>query len=334
MRAPTLSRMLGLGRLLRRAMAAAALLPVGLAFAAPPLADCPPVARMPAPAQLQALLRDARDRGVLWRVEHEGRTSWLYGTVHVARVGWSVPGPTVMAALRASDSLALELNLLDPAVMKVLQQGLQARPDAPPLPEDLASRLQSQLRAACAAPALDSLRPDAQVMSLMALAGRRAGLDPAYGIDASLAGTAMALGKPVIGLETPERQLRELVSDDPERVIQSVKTGLGQLERGSAGSLLTRITQAWADGRLNLLETLPEWCDCVDSEAERADYERSIYGRNPGIAQAMAQQLRAGRSIFTAVGSLHMVGPIGLPALLQAEGFKVQRVPLAPPGQP
>lgn len=334
MRASAVFRAPWLSRLLRRALAVAALSPLGLAFAAPPLADCPPVARMPTPVELQAMLRDARDRGVLWRVEHAGRTSWLYGTVHVARMGWSVPGPTVMAALRASDSLALELNLQDPAVMRVLQQGLQARPDAAPLPEALAARLDSQLRAACAAPALGGLRPDAQIMSVLALAGRRAGLDPAYGIDFALAGTAAALGKPVIGLETPQRQLRELVSDDPERVIQSVASGLGQLERGSAGHLLTRITQAWAEGRLDLLENLPEWCDCVDSAAERADYERSIYGRNPGIAQAMAQQLRAGRSVFAAVGTLHMVGPIGLPALLQAEGFKVERVTLAPPGKP
>lgn len=334
MKAAMASWTLRLARLARRCLAAAALLPLAPAFAAPPLADCPPAARMPTQVQLQAMLREARDRGVLWRVEHAGRTSWLYGTVHVARPGWSVPGPTVMAALRASDSLALELNLQDPAVMQVLQKGLQSPPDAQPLPEDLAGRLTDQLRAACLPAEIARLRPDAQVMTLLAGAGRRQGLDPAYGIDFSLAGTAMALGKPVIGLETPERQLRELVSDDPQRVTASVTSGLRQLESGNAGRMVTRIAQAWADGRLDLLESVPEWCDCVDSPAERADYERSIYGRNPGMAQAMAQQLRAGRSLFAAVGSLHMVGSIGLPALLQAEGFKVQRVPLAPPGQP
>ncbi len=323
-------------RRLGRTLAALALLPLGLAFAAPQPAqeDCPPVARMPTQAELQALLRGARDRGVLWRVEHGGRTSWLYGTVHIARMGWSMPGPTVAAALRASDSLALELNLLEPAVMQALQKGLRARPDAPPLPGDLADRLAVQLRAACAAPEIAGLRPDAQVMTLLAAAARREGLDPAYGIDLSLAGAAVALGKPVIGLETPERQLRELVSDDPDRVAKSVASGLGQLERGSASSMLTSIAQAWADGRLNLLESLPEWCNCVESAADRADYERSIQGRNPGIARAMVQQMRAGRSLFTAVGTLHMVGPSSLPALLRAEGFTVRRVEFPPPDGP
>ena len=327
-----------LARWLRRGLVVTVLLPVAMAWAdfgtAPPAVACPPQARMPAPDELRAMLREARDRGVLWRVEHEGRTSWLYGTVHVARMGWSVPGPTVLAALRASDRLALELNLLDSSVLQALQQGLRARPDAPPLPEDLARRLAEQQRAACAAPELASLRPDAQVMGLLASAGRREGLDPAYGIDASLAGTATALGKTVIGLETPERQLRELVSDDPARVATSVASGLGQLERGSAASMLTSIAQAWADGRLNLLENLPDWCDCMDSAAERADYDRMVHGRNPGLASEVARQIRAGHDVFAAVGTLHMVGPHGLPALLAAQGFKVQRVQVPLPDRP
>lgn len=206
------------GRSLRAGLAALALSPLAGAFAAPPAADpvtCPPEARMPGPDEIRALQRKAQDRGLLWHIEHRGRTSWLYGTMHAAKLDWSVPGPTVADALRASDSLALELNILDPEVMKVLFAGMQARPDAPPLRGDLQRRLEEQRRLACAGPELALLRPDAQVISLLSLAGRSEGLDASYGIDFSLAGVALALGKPVLSLETPELQLRELVSDDP-----------------------------------------------------------------------------------------------------------------------
>ncbi|MDR0226869.1 MAG: TraB/GumN family protein [Burkholderiaceae bacterium] len=321
-----------MGRWLRRGLAAALLVPGGMAWAQ--AADCPPAAAMPGPEQLRTLLRGARDRGLLWRVEHGGRSSWLYGTVHTARLDWSVPGPTVLSALRGSDRLALELDLLDPAVLQALQQGLRARPDAPPLPEDLERRLAAQRQAACAGPELTGLRPEAQVMALLALAGRREGLDPAYGIDAALAGTAKALGKPVLGLETPERQLRELLSDDPVRATDSVRSGLEQLEGGGAGSKLSTIAQAWADGRLQLLESLPDWCHCMDSAAEREQYARAIDGRNPAMAEAMVREMRAGRSVFVAVGALHMVGPQGLPALLAAQGFQPQRVQFPPPDRP
>jgi hypothetical protein len=155
------------GRSLRAGLAALALSPLAAAFAASPAADpvtCPPEARMPGPDEIRTLQRKAQDRGLLWRIEYRGRTSWLYGTMHAAKLDWTVPGPTVSDALRASDSLALELNILDPEVMKALFAGMQARPDAAPLPDDLGRRLEAQRRLACAGPELALLRLDGNVV--------------------------------------------------------------------------------------------------------------------------------------------------------------------------
>ena len=204
----------------------------------------------------------------------------------------------------------------------------RARDGAPPLPPALQQRLDRQLQAACMPEALAPLRPEAQLVTLLTLIGRHQGLDPQLGVDLVLAGAAHARGLPVIGLETPETQLRELVSDDPAEVQRSVASGLQQLERGDAAQQLARLAQAWADGDMRPLETYPRWCNCLNTAAERADYARLIDGRNPGMASAIAQQLRAGHTLFVAVGALHMVGPQGLPALLRAQGFGVQRVPL------
>jgi uncharacterized protein YbaP (TraB family) len=183
------------------------------------------------------------------------------------------------------------------------------------------------LRAACAPASVAALRPEAQVITLLTLVGRSQGLEPQLGVDLALAGIALALGKPMVGLETPATQLR-VMFDQSAEVEQSVASGLQQLERGDAAEQLLRLTQAWAAGDVHMLETYPQWCNCLDTEAERQLYARVMDGRNPGMAEAIARQLRQGHSLFVAVGALHLVGPQGLPALLAAQGFQVQPVVL------
>ena len=211
-------------------------------------------------------------------------------------------------------------------MLQALTEGLRARKGAPPLPPALQQRLDRQLQAACMPEALAPLRPEAQLVTLLTMVGRHQGLDPQLGVDLVLAGAAHAQGKPVIGLETPETQLRELVSDDPAEVQRSVDSGLRQLERADAPQQLARLVQAWADGDVRQLERYPQWCNCLNTAEERADYARLIDGRNPGMARAVAEQLRAGHTLFVAVGAMHLVGPQGLPALLAAQGFDVQPV--------
>ena len=81
-------------------------LPIGGAAAQQP-SVCPPAARPPSSAEIEAGTKAARDRGFLWRATKDGRTSYLYGTIHVGRIEWMFPGPRVMAAVRASDLVAL-----------------------------------------------------------------------------------------------------------------------------------------------------------------------------------------------------------------------------------
>ncbi|RYF21607.1 MAG: TraB/GumN family protein [Comamonadaceae bacterium] len=319
-----------LGRLLRGCMLA---LPLwGAAAAVHARQACPPTAQAVDAQALQEIARTAQDRGLLWRLTQGGRTSWLYGTLHVGQRGWVVPGPTVRDALRGADVLALELNLLDPAVAQAqaLAQAMRAQPGAPPLPADLARRLAAQTQAACVDDSVTALRPDAQAMTLAALAGRHQGFDPAYGIDAWLAVLASSIGKPVVGLETPAQQMREMVSDDPVQVADTVRSALEPLERGEVGPQVAMLADVWAQGRLQKLETYPAWCQCMDTADERALYQRLVDGRNPGLARGIAAEHQGGRSVFAAVGALHMVGPQGLPALLAEQGFRVERVVFAP----
>ncbi len=297
---------------------------------APRSADCPPLPRPLDPRTVPQALRRAHDRGLLWRVEQGGHTSWLYGTVHAARRDWVLPGPTVLAAVKASDRVALELDLMDPAVMQALQAAMRNPADAPPLPPELARRLAVQREAACADPAMAQLRPEVQIASLLMLSARSEGFDPAYGIDYVVDGLARGLRKPVLSLESAELQMRVLSSDDPKKTVAAVTSGLESLESHSAGDSLATLAAAWSDGRINLLESYGQWCDCLKTPEDRKAFKELVADRNPGLARAIADQHRAGHSVFAAVGALHLVGPQGLPALLAARGFHVERVAFPP----
>ncbi len=291
---------------------------------------CPPPALAPSPDQAAQGARDATDNGLLWKATKGGRTAYLYGTIHVAKLAWIFPGPKTLAALRASDVVALELNLVDPAVIERLRQAIAARPGAPALAPELQARLTAQMAAACIAPdTLAPLRPEMQAVTIQVMQGRGLGLYPDYGIDEAMALFAVNLRKPVRALETPEMQAALLVSDDPRETAETVEGVMDELEGGKSPQMLERLAGDWQRGDLADLDAYASWCECLDTPQQRADFHKLVGERNPLMADKIVQWLAEGRSLFVAVGSLHMVGKDGLPALLKARGFQVERVVFA-----
>ncbi len=296
----------------------------GPALAQP--ASCPPAATPPTAAQRQHGQRSAQDHGFLWRIRKDGRTSYLYGTVHVAKLAWMFPGPTVSAALKASDTVALELDALDPDVQRRMATGSAATPDAA-LPAALQQRLNRQAEAECLPPrALAGYQPEMQIAALSSLVGRRDGLDPAYGIDIFLAAWGRDAHKTVVSLETPELQLDALAGATRAETLEFVDSALTEMEDGRALPALRRIAQVWADGDLGALTHYEDWCDCVKTPADRASMARLLDQRNPALADRIAALHAGGQRVFAAVGSLHMTGPLGLPALMAQRGFAVEPV--------
>lgn len=315
------------------ALAAAPAQAVAVASPAGPAsapAACPPAATMPSQADVMAAMREATDHGPLWKATKDGRSVWLYGTIHVARQSWMYPGPHVLRAILASDTIALELDLTDPDVMGRLQKAVVRKPDAPALPDALEKRLQAAMAAACVAPAtLAPLRPEMQAATLEVMQGRGFGLYPEYGVDMFLAGLGRGMKKPMRSLETPESQAALLVSDDPAETARAVGDVLDELEGGHGPAMLQRLAGDWERADVDDLGAYPSWCGCLDTPEQRADFARLVEARNPLMADRIVQWHGEGRSLFVAVGSLHMVGRIGLPTLLAARGFQVERVSYA-----
>lgn len=273
---------------------------------------------------------NAADRGLLWRADRDGRTVWLYGTIHLGRAEWVRPGPTVQKALEQSDALALELDTRDQAAMRALTQPADPAVVARLLSGERAQRLARQREAACVAPETAAgLQPILQVMALTGLVARVDGLYPEFGADEALAVSARNNGKPVFALESAAAQLKMLTGDSEAEEAEQIDAALDELESGQLRTQMKELADIWARGDADKLARYPEWCNCLNTPAERRLMKRLLDDRNPGLADGIERMHAGGKRVFAAVGALHMVGPEGLPALLAARGFTVSAVPLS-----
>jgi uncharacterized protein YbaP (TraB family) len=286
--------------------------------------SCPPQASAPTPQQMHEAQARARDRGFLWRVTKDGRTHHLYGTIHVGKLDWAVPGPKLRAALAEAQVVAFELDPLDPQI----QAGLRsAGGTAPPLPAALSQQLARQLERACLpAQALAGMHPMMQAMTAMIVDAARDGLQVGWGQEFVLAGFAQARRTRTVSLETPERQMAALIPADAATAERYLAATLEQLDSGLARRVLVRLAQAWERGDLATVEGYERWCECVNNDDDRAMLAALNDERNPAMADRIEALHRDGQRLFVAVGALHMTGAKALPALLQARGFRVERV--------
>lgn len=296
----------------------------GAGVAAAETATCPPSAPLPGRELMLRAQTQAADRGLLWRVSRDGRDSFVYGSMHAGRPEWMALGPQTERALARTGVLALEVDVMDPAV----QAALGAVTDGPPrrLPDDVAQALRAAWQAECLPPQdLQTGATEFRAMQLAVAQAQREGLFTLYGAEAALLMRNLRAQRPVVGLETVQTQLDTLLARDADEAAAMVRDVLADWRHPRAGLLLQRLARAWAQGDLSDLEAYADWCECMDQASQRQAFERQVMGRNPGMVQAF-ERLHANVSVFAAVGALHVIGPHGLPALLRARGFAVSRV--------
>lgn len=286
--------------------------------------SCPPQSPQPSREVMLEARQQTADRGFLWRISRSGRTSYLYGTIHAGRPEWFALGPKLEASLLRTGVLALEIDVTDPAVRAALR-GVSTGPSRP-LPADLMVLLRKAWVAECLPlQDLDQGAVEYQATQLAVAQARRAGLFPPYGAESVLLMRNLRAERPVVGLESVKTQLSALLARSDEEAASMVREMLAELQSPRAARSMERLAHAWAHSDLKDLERYAEWCDCLNTPTEREAYARLVDGRNPGMADAI-ERLHAEVGVFAAVGALHMVGAQGLPMLLQAKGFKVERV--------
>ena len=299
-----------------------------LLLAAPSQAaeSCPAPAQRPTEQQSVELAKNAKDRGALWIIKKDGRTSYLYGTIHIGRMEWTFPGPKLMTALTNTGVLALEI---DPSAPENDQQMMTAMAAAPAftLTDTDRSRLTKLAATECVPPGgLDALHPVIQALTLDFLILRRDGLHMEFAQESMLMAYAQAADRAVIGLESMALQTDAIIPDDPATARMAFEEALKDLEDPDARSKTRLLADAWERGDLEAIDTIEEVCQCQPTPLQREGFLALNDGRNPGLARRIAEEHAKGVPVLAAIGFLHMTGDKAVPKLLAEMGFEVTRV--------
>ena len=264
----------------------------------------------------------------IWKVTSPTATLYLFGTIHLMSPDTSWRTPALDDAYAKSSTLWFETDVASPGIAQtaqalVLQYGLD--PDHP-LSSKLDAAHFAALKAALAplkAPEgrLERFQPWVVSLMVLTLPMVRAGFDPNAGADIQLETAAAGDHKIVRTFETAEQQVKIFADMPQDAQVQMLDEAID--ESAKTGEEIKAMEAAWLSGDLQRLGPLL----IGEMKAKYpADYDAVIQRRNVAWVATLAGELGGANVEMVNVGALHMVGPDGLPALLQAKGFKVERL--------
>ena len=261
----------------------------------------------------------------LWKIQRNGATVYLFGTVHALPPNARWHYPQLDDALKSSDALYLEIIDDDQGTMQALVTQYGLDPEHP-LSGELSAADEARLQAAAQtaglpAQALDAMKPWLAGLTLTVAPLLKAGYDPQSGADKSLQNEFAAAGKPVRGLETAQQQI-ELLADLPQPLaIEFLRSTLD--DYSDAVNLIDALVRDWQSGDVAGLAKLED--DELRGKSPQL-YRQLLVERNQRWAQRIAQMLNSHQTVFIAVGAAHLAGGDDVQAQLQKAGIVATRV--------
>lgn len=167
----------------------------------------------------------------------------------------------------------------------------------------------------------EQLQPWVVTAAVTAAEFQALGYAPDQGVDRVLLARA-GDRKPVASLETLESRFSGL-AELPEGVQDLMLREMLERTDDFAGEAAD-LSRAWRRGDEAELERIlfPH----IDLPEFAALYESVVFERNRHMAERMAVLAGDGKTRLVVVGAAHMLGDRGIPALLAARGFEVQKV--------
>jgi len=246
---------------------------------------------------------------------------WMLGTIHALPPGARWRNPAIKQVVGEADLLVVEIaELGDSAGLSRIFASLATSPDLPPLDQRLPKSLRPALAALLSRGGIDqsNFRQTETWAAALSLALIDAEGDPANGVDRAV--IADFAGRPVRELEGARAQLAifdRLPEVDQRAMLAAV---IGDVERARADP--ARLQRAWLAGDASTIEQSTRSGILANPNLRAALLDE----RNQSWAAVLVPLLEQPARPLIAVGTAHLVGPEGLVALLEEQGYRVQRL--------
>jgi uncharacterized protein YbaP (TraB family) len=281
-----------------------------------------PPAPIPAPGSASADVKPAvavLAHPLLWSAEKDGKTTYLFGTMHMGIDAETRLPPLVWTKLHDAKAFAMEADINDPKLITAM-----IAPAKTTLKAELGDAYWKKLEDAIG-PAIANAVDRMQPMIAGAMLAIR-GLPPTEPMDKALSARAAGEHKPIVYLEPAMFQLEMLKKWMDIKALKLLLDDAGKTEARSHQMLDAYVA---GDDKAILAINDGEKADALAHGIPRAEYDQQmaemLYNRNASWI-APIDKLHADGGGFVAVGLLHLIGPRSVPALLAAKGYKVTRV--------
>jgi uncharacterized protein YbaP (TraB family) len=273
----------------------------------------------------------AAHRGQLYRVTHDGKTSYLFGTIHVGRDGVYPLDPVVTRALLDSKALVIELDIREnaPFQLALARHGRYADGDMVQnhlSPATLRLTVQALARAGLSLQSVQQYKPWLIANLLIGAEMEVHGYQRSQAVEYALLAAAQKQDKAVRQLESADYQLSLFDTLDERQQEQYLLENLADLADGASLKKSTALIDAWSAADAPGIHAA--WQSATSGDTISAGFmNRVLLGkRNPEMASNIERIMQQDQVAFVGVGLLHLVGDDGLPQLLKRRGYQVEQL--------
>jgi len=264
----------------------------------------------------------------LYKVEKNGISSYLFGTVHVGDASMKGLPKKVTETIDQSDEVIVEVDIskLTPLQMQQRSMPFMMLKDGKTLQTELSKQNYNRLKDYFAKKSIDiamfnGLKPWAVMVTMMQIEFQNAGFSDQTGIDKQVLAYAKEQKIKIGELETLEQQLQmfdgmALLSNE---MIEETFEQLADIN-----IYFIKLVNAWKNGDM---DTLTEYYNMSFDESNYGEISEQVMlvNRNDKWVEQLVPRL-ANEKLFIAVGALHLPEQHGLIKQLKDEGFSVTRL--------